>query len=745
MAEIAGSEARAAPALPEPGLADPAPFVRVDDTGIARLHLAVENVHCGGCVRRIERALNAEPGVVSARVNLTMRRLFVQWRAAELPALELIRRLAELGYRAVPFDPEALRNEAASEDRALLRAMAVAGFAAANVMLLSVSVWAGAFSQDMAAVTRDLFHWISALIALPAVVYAGRPFFRSAVTALGAGSMNMDVPISLAVLLASGMSLYETAAGGPHAYFDASVGLLFFLLVGRYLDRRARGKARAAAEQLMLLGGEAATLIEADGSRRAVPVGELRAGMAVFVAPGDRVPVDGTVTGGASSIDTSLVTGESLPRAVAAGMAVHAGTLNLDGPLEVRVAAAGDDTLLAGIVRLMESAMQGRARYVRLADRMAKIYAPTVHIVALATFFGWWLLMGAAWQPALLAAVAVLIVTCPCALGLAVPAVQVVASGRLFQHGVLVTAPDGLERLAQADTLVFDKTGTLTLGRPELADAEAVPAAELRFAASLAAASRHPLCQALVRAAGPVASRGDVREERGMGLAAPDAGGEARLGNAAWCGLEAAADPEGRSELWLTRPGAAPRRFLFDDRLRPDAVETLAALRRRGFRLELLSGDREPAVARIAAALALDDWRAEMRPDAKVAHLQALAVSGRVPAMVGDGLNDAAALAAAHVSLSPSTAADITRTAADFVFQGERLAPLLQTVTVARGARRLILENFGLAMVYNLIAVPLAAAGVVTPLIAAIAMSSSSLVVTLNALRLRHQRLSRLF
>jgi Cu2+-exporting ATPase len=419
--------------------------------------------------------------------------------------------------------------------------------------------------------------------------------------------------------------------------------------------------------------------------------------------------------------------------------------MNISAPLEVRVSAAGDGTLLAGIVRLMESAMQGRARYVRLADRMAQIYAPAVHILAAVTFVGWWLLGSGGWQEALMAAVAVLIVTCPCALGLAVPAVQVVASGRLFQGGVLVTSGDALERLAETDTIVFDKTGSLTLGRPELDEPETLNAADLRLAAELAAGSRHPLCRAVVRAAGPVAAMPGVREEKGMGLVVDVADGDVRLGNRQWCGVEVTDAGDDAMELWLSRGTGAPVRFSFHDRLRPDAADAVGGLRRQGYAVELLSGDRPAAVRQTAAALNIDTWQAEVRPDGKVAHVEALKQQGRKVAMVGDGLNDAAALASAQASLSPSTAADVTRTAADFVFQGDRLSPVVETVGVARDARRLILQNFGLALGYNLIAVPLAMAGIVTPLIAAVAMSSSSLVVTMNALRLRHRRLARLF
>ncbi|MDA1099284.1 MAG: heavy metal translocating P-type ATPase [Proteobacteria bacterium] len=718
--------------IPADAPIDVGAYIRTDRAGIASLNLAVENLHCGGCVRRIEDALAAKDAVTSARVNLTTRRLALQWRADQARAGELLGAVSALGYRLVPFDPELLRDGAAHEDQVLLRAMAVAGFAAANVMLLSVAVWAGEASGDMGPALRDLLHWISALVALPAVAYAGRPFFRSAWGALRLGVMNMDLPISLAVLLAAATSLHETINHGQHTYFDASVGLLFFLLIGRYLDRRARSKARSAAEQLLLLGAVAARVVGADGQVRALPIGAVNAGMTVRVAPGDRVPVDGCVSFGQGAVDASLISGESEPRSVKIGDWVHAGIMNLSHPLEVKVAAAGDDTLLAEIVRLTAAAEQGKAAYVRLADRAARIYAPAVHLLALAGFLGWWGLGGLDWQPALLIAVAVLIITCPCALGLAVPVVQVVASGLAMRQGILVKAGDGFERLAEVDTLVFDKTGTLTHGRPELVNGADIAAPVLARAASLAAGSRHPLCQALVRAAGPVVARSEAYEHPGMGMAL----GALRLGNRVWCGVDAASPGDGNSELWFHQPGQAKVRLAFRDQLKADAAAVIEKLQNAGWRIEIVSGDRPEVVAPLARQLKISQWRADCRPDEKVAHLRNLAQSGRKVAMIGDGVNDAPALAAAYASLSPARAADVAQAAADFVFQGEDLAPVAMALILARRVRRLILQNFSLALAYNVLAVPLALAGLVTPLFAAIAMSSSSLLVTLNALRL---------
>ena len=731
---------------PRPG--DVAPYVNEAADGSKLLHLLVEGVHCGGCIRKIERNLQAEPDVTQARLNFTTRRLTLAWKGPVARGNELLEMLFALGYTAIPYDPERLGLQEKQEEKDLLRSLAVAGFAAANVMLLSVAVWAGAF-EGMGPATRTLLHWFSALIALPAILYAGRPFYKSAVAALSKGRTNMEVPISLAVLLAGGMSLFETMRAGEHAYFDSAVTLLFFLLIGRFLDRRARGQARSAAERLLAIRGESVTLLLPEGGSRVVPAEQVLPGMRVLAAAGERVAVDGLVREGLSDVDTSLITGESLPVTLGPGGQVHAGTLNLSAPLTIEVTAVGEDTLLGEIVRLMEAAEQRKARYVELADRVARLYAPAVHLLAAVAFLGWLLIGGLAWQEALMIAVAVLIVTCPCALGLAVPAVQVIASGRLLRQGILLKSGSALERLAEADCIVFDKTGTLTLGQPRLVEGAGQVQA-LKDAARLAANSKHPLAQALMRAAPPVAPLPGTKEQPGQGLSwdDPEGGGEWRLGRASFCGLaKEQTDPVEAAApgplLWFSRPGSQAVCFGFEDALRPDAAETVGRLKRQGYEIRLLSGDRPAAVAAVARDLGIETWRAGLTPAEKVEALETLAAEGRSVLMVGDGLNDAPALSAASVSLSPTSAADISQTAADVVFQGLRLAPVEESLRVAHRAGALVRQNFGLAIAYNVIAVPLAMAGLVTPLVAAICMSASSLIVTGNSLRLALRRRSR--
>ena len=700
--------------------------------------LAVENMHCGGCMRTVEQTLTTVPGVIAARANLSQRRVMVTG-ASHGPSMDdLVSALADAGFKAAPLaDDPALATRAADKD--FLRRLGVAGFAMMNIMLLSVSVWSGQ-AGDMDKSLQTLFHWLSALIALPVVAYSGQPFFRSAVQALSARRLNMDVPISLGVLLATGMSFYQTMRGSPQVYFDAAVALLFFLLVGRFLDRHMRTRAAGAAANLLGLKGSMATVIGPGGATERIPSRALQPGMRILVASGERIAADGRIVDGRGALDESLITGEANPVSAEPGREVFAGMLNLGAPLIVEATATDEKTLIAEIGRLMAAAEQGRGRYVMMADRAAKHYAPAVHILGLSTFIGW-MVMGHGWEPSLTAAIAVLIITCPCALALAVPAVQVAATSRLFAKGVLVKAADGLERLAEVDTIVFDKTGTLTLGEPHLTNPETLSDDTLLRAAALAAASRHPYARAVTRVARDrglsVSAASDVTEVAGAGLKRAASMGEERLGSAVWCDVKAADD---LATLWFKPAGGPPIPFRFEDRLRPDAQATVAALVRGGYQVELLSGDRESAARSVADEVGLTTWRARQNPAEKIARIEALKASGRKVLMVGDGLNDAPALAAAHASISPSSAADVSQTAADVVFQSERLGSVVETLAVARTARDMAVQNFAISLGYNVLFVPLAVAGYATPLIAAIAMSSSSIAVTANAVRLRTKR-----
>jgi Cu2+-exporting ATPase len=501
-----------------------------------------------------------------------------------------------------------------------------------------------------------------------------------------------------------------------------------------------RSRAAGAAANLIGLTASRATIVRDDGATVRVSAKAVVPGMRILTAAGERFAADGTLLQGKGEVDQSLITGESTPSRFEPGAFVYAGTINLSGPMLIEATSTRDSSLLAEIARLMVIAEQARGRYVRLADRAAKLYAPLVHALGLMTFLGW-LISGQGWESALTAAIAVLIITCPCALALAVPAVQVAATSRLFARGVLVKSPDALERLAEIDTVVFDKTGTLTLGRPNLVNADAIDAVVLAAAASLASGSRHPYARALVRAAQDralmIKAPSGVQETAGFGLEREGPSGRERLGSAQWCGMKAESD--GPAVYYRAADGEVAA-FMLADAPRSDAYATLRTIEAGGLATEMLSGDRSNAVTALATALEMQCYRGQLLPTDKIQRLKQLAEAGHKVLMVGDGLNDAPALAAAHASLSPSTAADISQTAADAVFQGDALAPVVETIAVARATRRMALQNFAIALGYNLVFVPLAVVGHVTPLVAAIAMSASSLAVTGNALRLRTRR-----
>lgn len=703
-------------------------FVRHEKDGRNSLLLAVEGMHCAGCAFKIEKALNANENV-EARVNVTKQRMTVSWKGPEVRGNRLVADAAALGFK---FSPVA--EKTGGEDPAqkfLLRCMAVTGFASGNIMIFSLALWFT--SRDtMGGATRDLMHWVSAIVALPTIVYGGLPFYRSALGALRHFRANMDVPISLAVVLSAAMSLFETVRHGEYVYFDSAVMLLFLLLCGRYLDAAARGRARAAAGDLVSLMRGTATVLE-NGVPHHIPSGEIRAGMTLLVAAGERILADGKIMTGTTTVDTSAITGETAPRSFVPGDDVLGGMLNLGQPVTVRVERASERSLMHEITRLMENAEQGHATYVRLADKVSGWYTPVVHLLAFATLAGW-MYAGAPWQAALMNAITVLIITCPCALGLAVPVVQVLASQRLFRRGILLKSADALERLAGIDTIVFDKTGTLTEGAMTLTEEGGLTEDDKKIAASLAIHSHHPYAQAVAGAWRHSVMPLAAREVPGSGMEARFGDEDVRLGSARFVGAAPSSDET--PDIWFKRGDAPPVRLRLADPLRADAKEVLQTLAGRGYHLAVLSGDRPAAVASVAARLGLAEARGGVDPKQKMEALDALRRQGRRVLMVGDGLNDAPALAAAAASMSPSSALEIAQNAADIVFQGKKLAPVDYALRIARFSQRLVRQNFALSFGYNIIAVPLAMAGHVTPLVAAVAMSSSSLLVVFNALRL---------
>jgi Cu2+-exporting ATPase len=712
---------------PAPQTADDlSALVRPGIGGADSFEVAVKGARCAGCIAKIEQGVGAIPGIENARLNLSSGKLTVLGRAIA-PQL-ILRRVRDLGYDAQPFEAAETLTAAKDEGRFLLRCLAVAAFGTVFSTGLTDAVWYG--GADLPSATRQMFFWLAGAVAIPASLYAGRPFFISAWRGAAKRSANMDLPISLALILALALSVYRTVQGGMHTYFDAAIMLTFVLLIGRYLDYRLRDRARDAARHLLAMQSLLVRRLDASGVVQTVAAREVGPGDRLLLASGDCVPVNGIVEDRATDLDMSLVTGESLPQSLDAGAQVPAGAV-VTGPAVILRATSGiENSLVADLARLLEAGQQARSVYVRLADRAARAYVPAVFLLSLLACAGW-LAVGATLAQAVTNAITVLIITCPCALGLAVPAVQIVATERLFKRGVFVKSGDALERLAEIDMAIFDKTGTLTVGKPTLLNVQDLPSGVLERAACLARASRHPLAQAIATAAGPGAAVTDVREVAGSGLECGSGIDIERLGSAAWCG----ADPNGY-QLWYRHGGDMSVGFRLEDRVRPEAAAMIENLLGRNIRVEILSGDNAATVRSVATQVGVTDWCAGVTPQQKAARLQSLSRQGYRVLMVGDGINDAAAMALAHISIAPGTATDISQRASDMVLRGDDLMPILEAFDVARKARRLVLQNFTVAVLYNLTAVPMAALGFVTPLIAAATMAGSSILVTLNALRL---------
>ena len=568
--------------------------------GTTHYTLSCPDIHCGACIGRIERGLKGGVGVKEARVNLTLKRVALKLDERKASILSIVDELERLGYQAMPLEgsPEDMAKAASAE---LLKALAVAGFAAMNVMLLSVSAWSGADGS-----TRDLFHLISALIAIPAVAYSGRIFFRSALKALKNGHLNMDVPISLAVILATGMSLYETLNHGQEAYFDAAVSLLFFLLIGRYLDQLMRERARNAVLGMSHLSVKGANVIEKDGSTTYHSIDEVEAGQRLRILPGERIPVDGVIEQGVSDLDVSLVTGENQPTTLGEGAKVSAGTFNLTGVLEIRATQSAEKSFLAEVSQMLGAAERGRGQYVRTADRMAQIYAPAVHLLA-ALAFVYWMIAGSDWHASLYVAISVLIITCPCALGLAVPVVHVVAASRLFEEGILVKDGSALERMAEIDHAVFDKTGTLTTPLPAVKSAKFDNQFQARLALSLSTLSSHPASRALhehLRDCHPLPLQ-DINELAGSGVEAFHMGQQIRLGSPSFVGEIASTMPQNlsqteNSQILFAIKGKRAAVIEISETVRPGAKEMIDSLANQGMDCEILSGDKSGPVSALA-------------------------------------------------------------------------------------------------------------------------------------------------
>jgi len=725
-------------------------FVRTLADGAREASLLVEGITCAACAWLIERRLGALPGVRSAELNYASHRARVVWEPARVGLPAILDAVASIGYRAHPYDPESQESLLERERHERLRRIGIAGVLGMQVMMVAVALYAGDW-YGMEAAHRKLFHWVSLVLTVPVVVFSAQPFFAGALRDLRARRVGMDVPVALGISIAFLGSAWATVSGAGTVYYDSVVMFVFFLLVARHFEFQARRRAAAVSESLVPPAPALATRRTArDGGwlDEAVPAAELVPGDLVLVRPGESVPADGRVAEGCSSLDESLLTGESAPLPRRAGDEVVGGAINVESPLVVTVTRTGPDTVLAQILRLVERARSEKPRLARLADRVAGVFVACVLVLAALVAAWWWHEDPARWLPV---TVAVLVATCPCALSLATPAAITAATGALTGSGVLVTRGHALETLARATHVVLDKTGTLTRGQPELVAVEPEPGLTgeqaLAMAAALEASSEHPLARCLVAAAPAErpAAQG-VRSVPGGGVRGTVAGREHFVGAPGWVAAAAGITLGHRRRAALARtPGtvvvladSAKVRctFRLDDALRPGARATVAALAAEGLRPSLLSGDREPAVRRVAEALGIDEPGFALAPAEKLARIERLRAGGAVVAAVGDGVNDAPVLAGAQVSVAMGSGADVARASADLILLKADLPALVTAVRTARRTRAVIRQNVRWALAYNALALPAAAVGWVAPWMAAIGMSASSLVVVANALRL---------
>jgi Cu2+-exporting ATPase len=719
-------------------------FVHDEGGSMRQASLILEGITCAACIWLNERHLRQLPGVRAAAVNYASHRARVTWDERVIKLSTILAEIRKLGYHAHPFNvqqQEELRQQRRKLD---FRRMAVAGLSAGQVMMLAVALYAGE-AQGMEHATTQLLRWFSLLLTAPAIFYAALPFYQSAWKELTHRRANMDVPISLGLIAGFTGSMWTTLQGSGAVYYDTITMLVFFLLVTRFLERGAREKSVEAAENLLRLAPAMATRLT-DGNQELIPVMELAVDELILVRPGEAIAADGVVAEGTSSVDESLLTGESHPLPKAIGDKVIAGSINYESPLTIRVTGVGENTVLAGIARLLDRAQAEKPHMAQMADWVASWFTYALLVVVGAIGLAWWFIDP---SRAFDVVLSVLVVSCPCALSLAAPAAFAAAASHLVARGVLLTRGHALETLAKATHFVFDKTGTLTQGKPVLLQiipfAQTDASACLRIAASLEQASEHPLAQSFLKAASqqtlPAVANAENRP--GYGMVGMIDGQHYSLGNAALVpGVElpALAEntlPPGATVIWLRDARVVLAAFVLADTLRPQAQELVKALQQAGLRVSILSGDAAPAVEHFARQLAIQEWRAGLTPEGKLAALHQWQASGEVVAMVGDGINDAPILAGAPVSIAMGGGTQMARASGDVVLLSENLLEIDHARITSRFGMNVVRQNFMWAIAYNLVALPFAASGHLSPWLAALGMSVSSLVVVLNALRLR--------
>ena len=719
-----------------------------NDAGDAQAMLSIEGIRCSACVWLIEKRLSQVPGLKSANLNVATEKLQVTWDAALSKPSDIIRAVREVGYVAYPFDPiqhgDLLRKNA----RTMFKRLFVAGLSMMQVMMYAVPVYwadAGSIDSDL----EQLMRWASLLLTLPAVMYSAQPFFRGAWTDIKVRTPGMDVPVALGISAAFIGSAWSTINGGGDVYFDSITMFIFLLLASRYVELVARRRAAASLEKLQYALPESAHLMlgyPASRNTTIVAASTLRSGDIILSKPGEAIPVDSLIIDGETTIDLSLLTGESHPQPRRLGESVASGAVNISQPVTLRVEKVARDSTLAALIRLIESAGQGKPTLAQWADRVAAWFVGALLVFALVVLAFW------SWHDATRAwpiAIAVLVVSCPCALSLATPSALAAVTDRLLRQGVLVIQPHVIETLYRATHVVLDKTGTLTEGRPQLRQTvtlgEASREQVLHIAAALESGSAHPLSRALVEAA-EQRSATNVNVETithyvGQGLEGMIAGELYRIGSHAFVSAlsgvgVAANEPNDMTCIYLGKASVWLARFDVSDALKPDAQAVITYFQSLGKQVILLSGDAPGIVRRMADTLGIDDAHGGMLPQQKLEFVQQLQSQGARVVMVGDGMNDAAVLRAADVSFAMGSGAALAQSHADAVLLTAKLSSLIDAAEAAAACMKVIRQNLVWATLYNLVAIPAAAFGLLAPWMAGLGMSVSSAVVVINALRL---------
>ena len=727
-------------------------FVHRNESGTAEATLAIDGITCAACAWLIENQINNLDGVEYTGVNLSAQRATLRWDMNKLPFSKLLAEFKSIGYSAQPWQANEQQQKLEKEQKTAIRRLIVAAIGSMQAMMFGISLEAGVLANFMEPELLILFQWLSFFVTTPVVVYSAWPFFKSALNELKNRRLNMDVPVSLAIGLGYTASVWALLTGTGELHFYAIAMFSFFLLFGRYIEMRTRHRIGNAGNALQDLIPQAAILLDENQQEVYLPSRNLKVGDLILVKPGHTLPIDGVIVSGHSSVNQATMTGEYLPVACYPGHQVLAGTQNIDSPLTVKVEKVGQDVRLASISRLSERALAEKPRIASLANKVSSYFVGALLIISVIVFTVW---LGIDSSRAFWVLVALLVVTCPCALALATPTALAVANSTLARQGVLITRGHVLEGLAKADHIIFDKTGTLTEGRLELKSVHWLAAANdprqpqiKRYAAALEAQSEHPIARAFAEMRDPDLTAEAIQAFTGKGLSGNIAGQEYRLGRADFAWTQTVLTPPEQEGQWLLfADNQAPLCwFRLSDQLRPDTKTMLQALQAMGITFELLSGDQEGSVESIANELGITHYTASATPERKLEKLRELQQQGKQIIMVGDGVNDVPVLAGAQVSIAMGDATDLAKTSADTLLLSSHLIKIPQAIQKARMTNRIIKQNLMLSLVYNLIALPAASMGLVPPWLAAVGMTSSSLLVVLNALRLRdkanEQRLS---